>query len=235
MTNSSAEYPGKELESMSFAFNYHNWIIDELTPFLGRNVVEVGAGVGNLTTILLKKALERLYAFEPASNLFPLLKEKTREQVRVLAVNEFFRPELVADAIDSILYINVLEHIEDDSGELSMAYGALRPGGYLLLFVPALQWLFSSADASIGHFRRYYKTDLVRLVKTAGFSIEKAHYLDFTGILPWYINFVLLKNSFTSSKVALYDKLVVPSVRIFESLIRPPIGKNLIVVARKDP
>jgi SAM-dependent methyltransferase len=234
MTNSSANYPGRELESMTFAVNYHRWITDELAPFFGHNVVEVGAGVGDLTTILLQTELKNLYAFEPASNLFPLLSNKMKGRTRVSTVNEFFRPELVPDVIDSILYVNVLEHIEDDSGELSLAYSALRSGGYLLLFVPALQWLFSEADSSVGHFRRYYKKNLVNLVKKAGFSIEKAHYFDLAGILPWYFNFVLLKNSFNASSVALYDKLIVPPMRVFETLLTPPIGKNILVVARKE-
>jgi SAM-dependent methyltransferase len=233
MTSNNSGYPGKELESMSFAFNYHKWIVEKLVPYLGQNVVEVGAGVGDLTDILLQTELEHLYAFEPAANLFPLLNQKMKGQVRVSAVNEYFRPELVPSVIDSVLYINVLEHIENDSKELSTAYRALRSGGYLLVFVPALQWLFSEADSNIGHFRRYYKKDLVRLVENAGFSVEKAHYFDLAGILPWYVHFVLLKNSFSKSSVALYDKLVVPTMRVFENMIKPPIGKNILIVARK--
>lgn len=233
MTNNKATYPGKELESMSFAHNYHKWIVDELRPFIGQNVVEVGAGVGDLTTILLQTNLEHLYAFEPASNLFPSLKEKTNGQTRVSAVNEYFRPEFVENAIDSILYINVLEHIENDRDELSTAYQALQPGGYLLIFVPALQWLFSNVDSSFGHFRRYYKKDLLLKIEQAGFHITKARYFDLAGVLPWYINFVLLKNTFNSAKVSIYDKLVVPPMRLFEKVLKPPIGKNLLIVARK--
>jgi ubiquinone/menaquinone biosynthesis C-methylase UbiE len=178
MTSNNSGYPGKELESMSLAFNYHKWIVEKLVPYLGQNVVEVGAGVGDLTDILLQTELEHLYAFEPAENLFPLLNQKMKGQARVSTVNEYFRPELVPSVIDSVLYINVLEHIENDSKELSTAYRALRSGGYLLVFVPALQWLFSEADSNIGHFRRYYKKDLVRLVDNVGFSVEKSHYFD---------------------------------------------------------
>jgi len=233
MTNSKATYPGKELESMSFALNYHTWIVDELAPFIGRNVVEVGAGVGDLTAMLLQMKLEHLYAFEPASNLFPSLKEKTIGQTRVSAINDYFRPELVPEAVDTVMYINVLEHIENDSEELSIAYRAIQTGGYLLLFVPALPWLFSNVDSSFGHFRRYYKRDLVAKIEKAGFHTEKARYFDVAGILPWYINFVLLKNSFNSTKVSIYDKLVVPPMRIFEKILKPPIGKNILIVARK--
>ena len=234
MTSNNLSYPGKELESMSFAVNYHKWIVDELAPFLGHNVVEVGAGTGDLTAMLLETELKHLYAFEPASNLFPLLSENMKGRFRVSTVNEYFRSDLVSNVIDSVLYINVLEHIEDDRKELLMANRALRTGGYLLLFVPALQWLFSNADSSVGHFRRYYKKDLVNLVKDAGFTIEKAHYFDLAGILPWYVNFVLLKNSFSASNVTLYDKVVVPPMRVFEKLFKPPIGKNVLLVAKKE-
>jgi SAM-dependent methyltransferase len=235
MTNGNqSEYPGKELEAMSFAFNYHRWIVDELAPFFGQNVVEVGAGTGDLTAMLLQTDLQKLFAFEPASNLFPSLARNMQGQTRVTTINDFFRADLAVDVIDSVLYINVLEHIEDPHAELLMVNRALRPGGHLLLFVPALKWLFSEADKHMGHFRRYYKNELNQLVKDTGFSLVKAHYFDFAGIMPWYLNFVVLKNSFNTSGVALYDKLVVPLVRPLEKLIKPPIGKNVLLVARKD-
>ena len=227
------EYPGKELEAMSFAINYHQWIVDELTPFFGRVMVEVGAGKGDLSAMLIRKDVRQLYAFEPSSNLFPLLDAKANELPRVTAINEFFRPDVVPEAFDSLLYINVLEHIEDDASELLSAYRALPIGGYLLLFVPALSWLFSDADRSVGHFRRYHKKTLVKLVEDTGFTVEKARYFDLAGIIPWYVNFVLLKNTFSAGSVALYDKLIVPPMRIFEKTIKPPIGKNILLVAKK--
>ncbi len=87
---------------------------------------------------------------------------------------------------------------------------------------------------SMGHFRRYYRRDLVKLVEDTGFTIEKAHYFDMGGILPWYLNFVVLKNSFNASSVALYDKIVVRSVRLLEKAVKPPIGKNVLLVAKKE-
>jgi hypothetical protein len=234
MMNNNPEYSGKELEVMSFATNYHKWIVDELKPFLGDNAVEVGAGVGNLSSLLLETQLKHLHAFEPATNLFPLLSKNMQGISRVSTINEYFRPDLVPGAIDSVLYINVLEHIENDSAELVMANKSLRDGGYLLLFVPALQWLFSAADLSVGHYRRYYKNSLINLVEDAGFSIESANYFDLAGIIPWYVNFVLLKNSFNTSSVTLYDRLIVPPMRVFERLFKPPIGKNVLIVAKKN-
>jgi SAM-dependent methyltransferase len=227
------EYPGKELESMSFAVNYHKWIVNELEPFLGYSAVEVGAGRGDLSAILLETGLKKLFLFEPSSNMFPVLKARVEGRSRIKAINEFFSPDLVTDTIDSILYVNVLEHIEDDRAELLNAYRALPAGGCLLLFVPALPQLYSEVDRSMGHFRRYYKKELIERVKGAGFEVEKARYFDLAGIIPWYVNFVLLKNSFSARSVTLYDRVVVPPMRLFEKLLVPPIGKNVLLVARK--
>jgi len=227
------EYPGKELEAMSFAINYHQWIVDELAPFFGNSMVEVGAGKGDLSAMLIRKGVKKLYSYEPSSNLFPSLRARAEELSGVTAINEFFRPDFAPESFDSVLYVNVLEHIEDDCAELSSAYRALPISGYLLLFVPALSWLFSNADRSVGHFRRYHKKALVKLVEETGFTVEKVRYFDLAGIIPWYVNFVLLKNTFTAGSVALYDKLVVPPMRAFEKTIAPPIGKNILMVARK--
>jgi SAM-dependent methyltransferase len=227
------EYPGKELEAMSFAINYHQWIVDELAPFFGRTMVEVGAGKGDLSAMLIRKGLKQLYAFEPSLNLFPSLRAKAEGLSQVTAINEFFKPDFVPEAFDSLLYINVLEHIEDDCAELFSAYRALPIGGYLLLFVPALSWLFSNVDRSAGHFRRYYKKALVKMVEQTGFRVERVRYFDLAGIIPWYVNFVLLRNTFSAGSVALYDRLIVPPMRVFEKKITPPIGKNILLVARK--
>ena len=228
------QYPGRELEAMSFAPKYHQWILDEFGPYLGQTVVEVGAGVGNLTTMLLQTELSHLYAFEPAANLFPSLKAKMEGLSRVSVINDYFCAAHVPDAIDSVLYINVLEHIEDDREALMNTYQALRTGGHLLLFVPALEWLFSEADVEVGHYRRYNMKNISKVIDNIGFNIEKIRFFDLAGVLPWYVNFVLLKNSFNSSSVALYDRLVVPPMQFFEKFIDPPVGKNILLIARKD-
>ena len=83
-------YPGKELEAMSFAVNYHRWIIDEFDPYLGETIAEVGAGIGSISKLLLKKRVKRLFAFEPSHNMFPLLEKELRQEERAKAVNDFF-------------------------------------------------------------------------------------------------------------------------------------------------
>jgi SAM-dependent methyltransferase len=229
-------YFGRDLEAMSFASNYHKWILDEITPFLGENLAEVGAGTGNFTDLLLKSHGGNLVCFEPSSNMFPILSRRFKDHARVTVIQDYFGNRALdyAEKLDSIIYINVLEHIEDDHNELTHAHACLKNQGTLVIFVPALSWLYSPLDESVGHFRRYHKSTLVNLVDATGFKIEQVRYFDLVGILPWYVAFVLLKRGITGRDVNSYDKLVVPIVRRLEALIAPPIGKNLLLVARKS-
>ncbi len=228
------QYPGKELEAMSFALTYHKWILKEFEPFLGKTIAEVGAGNGSVSKLLLEKSINSLFAFEPSQNIYPLLEKELRHEKRATVINDFFSPKYAQYSFDSIIYINVLEHIEDDKTELTNVLQTLKPNGHLLLFVPALEWLYSNLDSQIGHFRRYKKRELTKLVSEVGFNIVKARYFDMAGIIPWYINFVLLKNYINVGNVSLYDKLVVPIMKLIENTVAPPIGKNILLIGRKN-
>ena len=229
------EYFGRDLEAMSFAVNYHNWIIDEFEPYFGAIVAEVGAGTGNFTELLIAKNIKSIVAFEPSANMYPLLEERLAGARQVKTVNCFFGDGCnnSQNGFDSVIYVNVLEHIEDDEKELFYVHRSLRIGGHILILVPALSWLYSNLDKNIGHFRRYHKQGLVRLIETAGFNIIKVKFFDIFGIVPWYFAFVLLKKSMTGDDVSLYDRLVVPIMQKIEGIVTPPIGKNLLLVAKK--
>jgi hypothetical protein len=127
----------------------------------------------------------------------------------------------------------VLEHIENDAAEAAAMHRALKPGGHALIFVPALEGLYSELDRKLGHFRRYRRRPLVRLFEQAGFDTVRCRYFDIAGIIPWYIAFVLMNRTISEGKVSLYDRVVVPVMRAIEGWIPPPIGKNLLLVARK--
>ncbi len=126
------------------------------------------------------------------------------------------------------------EYIGKDLEELQFVRETLKSGGTICIFVPALSWLYSELDREVGHFRRYHKKQLVSLVKSAGFEITRVKYFDMLGILPWYVVFVLMKQKISGSNVSLYDRYAVPLVRWFESAVTPPIGKNLLLVAKKQ-
>ncbi len=233
----SQVYLGKDLEAMSFAPNYHQWILKEFMPYLGTQVAEVGAGTGNFSQLLLQTGvLQKLVALEPSGNMFEKLQEGLKSAVQseqVEAKQAFFGDCNYDGCFDTVFYINVLEHIQNDAQELHYVKQSLKPGGHLCLFVPALSYLYSELDKQVGHVRRYHKNPLKELVIQAGFKLINIKYFDILGILPWYIAFVLLKQTTNSTNVSLYDKLAVPVMSRIEPRLIPPIGKNLLVVAQK--
>ncbi|WP_320043998.1 class I SAM-dependent methyltransferase [uncultured Desulfobacter sp.] len=234
MTQTNKKYYfGKDLEAMSFANNYHRWLLAEFLPYLKGSVAEVGAGIGNVSKLILESNINSLTAFEPSVNMYPLLEKAFKKDMRAKAVNDFLCIEDGDASFDSVLYVNVLEHIEDDVCELACAHTAMTSGGHIMIFVPALPWLYSELDTQFGHFRRYTKDRLLALIQRSGFSIVKARYFDLAGIIPWFINYTLLKNTMNGQNVFIYDRLVVPVMRVIESLVSPFIGKNILLVARK--
>jgi len=235
-------YPGRELESMAFAVNYHRWILEIFRPFLGKRLIEVGAGSGSFSELLLQTNPESLEALEPSANMYPLLADHLRHIDRA-HVGRARHGTLISstDAIrqsgppDSILYVNVLEHIEDDKRELEAIHSLLRPGGHALIFVPANPWLMGSIDHMLGHYRRYTMRDLQSKCRSAGFDIRLASHFDILGIAPWWLKYCLMKSkTMEPAAVRVYDRYVVPVSRMLEGLVRPPIGKNIILVAQKS-
>lgn len=228
-------YYGNELEAMSSASNYHRWIIDIFKPYLGSITAEVGAGFGDISALILEQPVKHLFAFEPASNMFSVLRTRFKDNLRITLKNNVLKTGAndYRNYFDSVVYINVLEHINDDQGELCATHNALRKGGHLLVFVPSLSWLYSNFDRDVGHIRRYEKKELIRLVQDSGFSIINIRYLDFPGIFAWYIVFVTLKKQMKTDGVSFYDRTLIPVIRRIESFIAPPIGKNLILIGQK--
>jgi SAM-dependent methyltransferase len=232
------------LGAMESAPNYHNWLLDEFKPFIGKNIVEVGSGTGSITTKLLEFDIDKLYSLEPSELVYKQLLKTVNKYIYesgsskdFQGVNAFLSDsiyKLKGYHIDTFIYINVLEHIENDELELELIYNTLETGGKLLVFVPALQWLYGTHDANVGHFRRYYKKELKNKVEKAGFKILKNNYFDFLGILPWWLAFKVFKIKYLKDgQSKIYDRLIVPVERKIETYITPFVGKNLLLVAEK--
>jgi len=229
-------YYGKDLEAMSNAVNYHRWIIDGFNAYMGKSAIEVGAGSGNFSASLLDCGVERLIACEPSQNMFALLQKRFAGNDRVVTLNNCLERSIFEkySPVDSVIYVNVLEHIKDDQAELNLVYENLRPGAHLLLMVPAFPVLMSGFDRRVGHFRRYLLRDLKNKTEKAGFSMVSARYFDIVGSFIWFIIARLLGRDITSGNVKLYDSLVIPISKRFEGLLGCPFGKNLLMVVRKD-
>jgi SAM-dependent methyltransferase len=234
-------YPGRELESMAFAMNYHRWILEIFRPYLGKRIVEVGAGAGSFSKLILETSPEKLDAIEPCSNMYPRLAAQLqnadgcnvgRAHHGTLMGNiEMIRK---AGAPDSVIYVNVLEHVEHDVEELAAIHSLLRPQGHALIFVPANPWLMGSMDHELGHFRRYTMKDLRGKCEAVGLTIRVASHFDFLGIAPWWLKYCFFKSrTMEPAALRFYDRCVVPASRFLESVIPPPIGKNIVLVAGK--
>ena len=235
------EYPGRDLEAMSFAVNYHKWILDEFRPFLGKRVVEVGAGTGSFSEMLNGERIDRLTLIEPSA-MFDVLSNVIigRDGIEINFEQALFAQVCgkvaMRDKPDSIIYVNVLEHVEHDVTELKLIHKTLAPGGRCLIFVPALMSLYGKFDERIGHFRRYAKAEIEQKCEEAGFTVLLSKYFDIAGIIPWWIKYKLLgSDSLESGAVTFYDKFAVPVTRLIESLVKPPVGKNILIVCKKIP
>jgi SAM-dependent methyltransferase len=234
-------YAGRDLESMSFARNYHRWILDLFAPHLGRRVVEVGAGTGSFSELLLARAPESLTLVEPSREMHRLLVARVGRlptAARVRIHNDTFarvaRRLAEEERPDSVIYVNVLEHIADDEAELRLVSDVLAPGGRAFVFVPALQWLYGSFDRQVGHRRRYTRRGLEAKCGRAGFRVVKSAYFDAAGVLPWWLKYrVLRSEKMEPAAVKFYDRACVPVLRRVEALAPPPVGKNVLLVAEK--
>ena len=235
-------YVGRDMEAMAFAVKYHRWILETFRPYLGTRLVEVGAGSGSFSEMLLDLPFESLSLVEPSGNIYKLLEQRIAGSSRrsnLSTYNGVFRN--VASAIsadqdpDSIIYVNVLEHIEDDEAELNLIHSTLSQRGRAFIFVPAFRWLFGPFDEKVGHFRRYTRRELENKCRRAGFKIVSSRYFDLIGIVPWWIKYRLLKSSALELRsVELYGRYIVPVTKRVEWLVRPPVGKNIILIAEKE-
>jgi 2-polyprenyl-3-methyl-5-hydroxy-6-metoxy-1,4-benzoquinol methylase len=234
--SSHFEYQGKELELFALAANWKAYIKSKLTPYFGNYVLEVGAGLGAMTRVLLHDGVERWTCLEPDSKLASristaLSDHSSRKQIDVICGGTAdLEP---APQYDTILYVDVLEHIEDDSGELRRAAAVLHEGGRLIVLSPAYNWLYTPFDRAVGHYRRYTAASLT--ARTPGnLQREKVFYLDSIGLLASLGNKLLLRQSLPSqSQIRFWDGTLVPLSRIVDQVIGFCSGRSVVAIWRK--
>jgi SAM-dependent methyltransferase len=230
-------YSGTELDAMGEAENYCRWILRRFAPFIGREILEVGAGVGTLAGHLLSafpSPQHRLTLLEPAENLFPLLRKRFEGDSRVTVRQGTLDAHAAGLTPDTAIMVNVLEHVENDSACLSLLHRILQPGGHLLLLVPALSWEYGSLDAAFGHFRRYNRRELDQKLRQAGFEIPKIRFMNLPGVAAWYFaGKILRQKTLRPASVRFYDRWVIRPWSRCEDVWNPPLGQNLLAIARK--
>lgn len=222
----------KELEP---ARRFSKWMFETIEPFLGDRTLEIGSGIGNISRQISVR--EKLTLSDYASSYRQQLKSTFggRDLVDIIEVDltsdESFTG--IQDSYDSIVCLNVLEHIEDDQGALKRMAGALAPGGNLIILVPQYPLLMSNMDRLLGHFRRYRKAELNSKFREAGLSPIKTMNFNSLGAMGWFVSNTLAGGeSLGSGKVRLFDSTV-PLFKRLEKVFPLP-GLSVIGVARRE-
>jgi SAM-dependent methyltransferase len=215
---------------------YFEWQLSQFTPFLGARVADVGCGVGNFCRYLLDRelylgidvdpslTLEQLNEFGEATNVQVLQGDITQESCRDL---------LVSRRVDSILCVNVIEHIEDDVKAIENMVAALPTGGMLCLLAPAMSWLYGTLDSLDGHYRRYRKRTLRARLSQFPVEVVRLYYFNLVGALGWFVKGRVLKETRQSEENYQAMNLLIPLVSRMERICPPPFGLSLIAIARK--
>jgi SAM-dependent methyltransferase len=239
ISSTTVNYIGNELSLFEKAVNWKQYWSSFVVPVLGNNVLEVGAGLGGTTRQLCKPEFSGKWTcLEPDPELLSQLRSQQAEGLIPASCQPLLgiTDDLVGTntgTYSSLLYIDVIEHIEDDKSELQRAFTLLRPGGHLIILVPAHQWLFSPFDAAIGHYRRYNKARLKQVIPP-GLVIDRFHYMDSVGLLASSANKLMLRQSNpTEAQIQMWDSLMVPISRTLDPLIGRSLGKSVLLIAHK--
>ena len=223
------------LQNMKRLHRYNRWIFSTFRPFLGRRVLEIGSGIGNITKFLLDRDLVIATDVEP--KYLSLLKN-TFGKYKKFVIERLYIPGAESERyrsypIDSVICFNVLEHIEQDETALRNIYDLLEPGGRLLLLVPSHPWAYGSLDQHLGHRRRYGRRELKNKLEARGFRVIYLKYFNRIGILGWFLNSKILRRKRLSSFQLRVYNLLVPFFKL-EKFFPLPFGTSLFAVGEKS-
>ena len=219
------------LEGLATAVNHRRWFVELALPYLGDNPIEIGSGLGDYA-LEWAEHLPRFTASEADPDRLVLLKERLADRPDI-DVREMLLPTSVRGDYSSAVSYNVLEHIEDHVGALRSMSTLVRPGGRIILIVPAFMFAMSQVDIATGHVRRYTKKTMRAALTEAGLEIEKLHYANALGLIGYYGATSIFKLAPKEGPmVKLYDSLVLPVTKAAERLVKPPFGQSVFAVAR---
>lgn len=230
---SEQTYMGGELQLFAQATHWKNYWASRLRRYILGSVLEVGAGLGANTFLLRDGAEGRWVCLEPDPRLAAALGDTIAGHLHFRAPEVRLGTLATMDsdeAFDSILYIDVLEHIREDRAELERAAGHVKPGGHLIVLAPAHSWLFSKFDQAIGHFRRYTAASLASLTPS-GLCIAASFYLDSVGLIASAANRFLLRQSLPNARqIHWWDNVMVPCSQLLDPLLTHRLGKSVVCV-----
>lgn len=229
------------LSRMQSLTPYYQWSVELIAPWIGKRVLDAGCGIGNATEHL-KELAGYVLAADLSPNNLEVLKKRFAEDGNVepaqLDLDKDIR-EITSREIDTIVCLDVLEHVEDDCSLLARFNEMLQPDGHLLIKVPAGRWLFGSIDEASGHFRRYTKSELRQKAEQTGWEVVKLHYMNIFGVLPYFLKSRILKKQANFSRTMSRKQLerirkMLPILKRIDRFVGPPLGQSLVLVARKS-
>ena len=218
--------------------NYNRWIYDLMLPYLGNRILEFGAGIGVMTPFFLREE-RRVMAIDIDEQLIQCHQERIPANPQ-LTVSCVYIRELVAqnqyrEAFDTVASSNVLEHIPDgeDQDAVIAMFSLLKPGGFAVHWVPACQCIWGSLDVSFGHERRYNRKRLQALFTQAGFQIISCQYWNMPGFVGWWLYGYRRAKALPRFFTLVYDRFIVPFIRVIEPRLWRPFGQSLLIIAQK--
>lgn len=225
----------KTLHIMAKAEEYNKWMYEVYKPYIGEIILEVGCGTGNITKFL--EDAPSVIAIDIREDNINELKRAIgcRENLQAMKMDvmssEFM--ELKEKRPDTILCISMLEHVENDMEVLKRFNNVLLQEGSLLLFLPAMNFLYGSLDIELGHFRRYEKKDLLPKIKDSGFRVLKMFYFNLIGVPGWFLNSrILRKKIMPEGQMGIFNRIV-PFLKWIEGMFSPPLGSGIVCIAKK--
>jgi len=228
------QYGHDILHRLSATHRFNRWMADTIRPWVGDNVLEIGAGMGNLTMKLLPRSQYVVSDIDPLhlDFLSQVLTESTKvrvERADLESVDDFNR---LAGQFDTVVCLNVVEHVKQDELALSNINKALMPGGRACILVPQIPGIYGTLDTVLGHYRRYTQKELAEKMERAGFVVEKIFSFNRPAVPAWWLNGRILRaTNFGRLQLKIYDSLVWLFRRIDKML--PWRGVSVIVIGRK--
>lgn len=227
------------LDAIGRADKFNHWMFDAIRPYTRGRVLEMGSGIGNMSTFLLEWYND-VWLSDYNDNYRKLLGDKWNSLAQPRGIlpidledqrfDDKFAP--MFNSFDTIVATNVVEHVQDHEQAIHNCRKLLKPGGMLVVLVPAGQWLFNSLDKEFGHFRRYSKARLIKLMSN-GLTVVHTQYFNFAGIAGWFITGTLLKKrTVPVLEMKAFNKLV-PFFKVIDRLLGNRSGLSVIAVAQK--